>query len=346
MSKMDALVKRYPQKGLELERVDIPVLSQNEALIKIKKTAICGTDLHIYNYDQWTANTLKLPMVIGHEFVGEIVEIKGESRRQFKVGDIVSAEGHITCGDCRNCRAGRHHLCPNTQGIGVNRQGIFAEYAAIPLYNLWLTSPNVDTELYSIFDPFGNATHTALTYNLVGEDVLITGAGPIGIMAAAICAHVGARKVVITDVNPYRLKLAKEVVPSAHVVDTSKIRLKDLQKEIGMVEGFDVGLEMSGNSHAFAEMVDNMIMGGNIALLAIQKPDAKVDWNKVVFGALNIKGIYGRRIFETWHAMTAMLESGLDISKVITHRFHYTDYLKGFELMDKAECGKIILNWE
>lgn len=345
MSKMDAIVKRYPQKGLQLERIDIPALEQNQALIKIHKTAICGTDLHIYNYDEWTAKNVQLPLVIGHEFVGEIVEIKGDSRRQFKVGDIVSAEGHVTCGNCRNCRAGRHHLCPNTQGIGVNRQGIFAEYAAIPLENLWLTTNTVAEDMYAIFDPFGNATHTVLTYDLVGEDVLITGAGSIGIMAAAVATHVGARKVVITDINPYRLSLAKQVAPKAFVVDTSKTRLKDVQRQIGMVEGFDIGLEMSGSPQAFAEMVDNMIMGGKIAMLAIQKPDTKVDWNKVVFGALNIRGIYGRQIFETWHAMTALLESGLDISKIITHRFSYTDFQKGFDLMSEAKCGKVLLDW-
>ncbi|MDD3831421.1 MAG: L-threonine 3-dehydrogenase [Clostridia bacterium] len=343
---MDALVKRYPARGLELEQVDIPVLGENEALVKIKKTAICGTDLHIYNYDEWTAKTVPIPMVIGHEFVGEIVEIKGKSERHFKVGDIVCAEGHITCGNCRACRAGRLHLCPNTKGIGVNRQGIFAQYAAIPLANLWLTDNNISQEMYSIFDPFGNATHTALTYNLVGEDVLIIGAGPIGIMAAAISCHVGARNVVITDVNQYRLDLAKKVAPRAIVVDTTKTSLHHVQKEIGMTEGFDVGMEMSGNKYAFAEMIDNMIMGGNVALLAMPKADTQVDWNKVVFGALNIKGIYGRKIFETWHAMTSMLQSGLDISSVITHRFDYKDYIQGFELMDKAQCGKVILNWE
>ncbi len=345
MSKMDALVKRFPQKGLELERVEIPQIKEGEALVKIKKTAICGTDLHIYMYDEWTANTLKLPMVIGHEFVGEIAEIKGNGGK-FKAGDVVCAEGHITCGHCKNCLEGKRHLCPNTTGIGVNRQGIFAEYAAIPLSNLWLTDPEINPELYSIFDPFGNATHTALAYSLVGENVLITGAGSIGIMTAAVCEFAGAKNIVLTDVNPYRLDLAKKVLRRAHVIDTGKERIKDVQKRIGMGEGFDVGLEMSGNGRAFSEMLENMMMGGNIALLGIQNSDAKIDWNKVVFGSLNLKGIYGRKIFETWNKMTAMLKSGLDISSVITHRFGYKDYLKGFELMEKGQCGKVILNWE
>ncbi|MEG1528064.1 MAG: L-threonine 3-dehydrogenase [Clostridia bacterium] len=345
MPKMDALVKRYPSKGLELERVDIPLLQQNEALIKIRKTAICGTDLHIYRYDEWTAKNVPIPMVIGHEFVGEIVEIKSDRPTNFKVGDLVSAEGHITCGTCRNCRRGQLDMCNNTLGIGVNRQGIFAQYANIPLANLWACDKSIPEDMYAIFDPFGNATHTALTYDVVGEDVLITGAGSIGIMASAICLHNGARKVVITDVNDYRLELAKKVVPNVITVNTANKSLKQLQKELGMKEGFDIGYEMSGNKYAFAEMIENMINGGNIACLGILSQNTQVDWERIIFGQLNIKGIYGRKVFETWHKMTSMLQGGLDISKIITHHFDYTDYLQGFELMDKAECGKVILNW-
>ncbi|MEG1923742.1 MAG: L-threonine 3-dehydrogenase [Clostridia bacterium] len=342
---MDALVKKYAAPGLDLERVEVPVLKAGEALIKIHKTAICGTDLHIYNWDEWSQQTIKTPMTIGHEFVGEVVEINGQSD-SFKVGDIVSAEGHVVCGKCRNCRGGTRHLCPNTQGIGVNRTGIFAEYAAIPLTNLWLCDKNLSEDILSIFDPFGNATHTALSYNMVGEDVLITGAGPIGIMAAAIARHVGARNVVLTDVVDYRLELAKQVCPTVKTVNTMNEKLADVQKEVGMEEGFDIGLEMSGSAIALNDMIANMINGGKIALLGIQKLDTKVDWTKIIFGSLQLKGIYGREMFETWHKMTTMLQSGLDISKVITHRFDYKDYLTGFELMKSGKSGKVILNWQ
>lgn len=344
MEKMDALVKKYPAPGLDLERVDVPVAKPGEALCKIHKTAICGTDLHIFNWDPWSQQTIKTPMIIGHEWVGEIVEINGQSE-YFKVGDKVSAEGHVTCGHCRNCRAGKKHLCPTAQGIGVNRPGIFAEYAAIPLTNLWHCDPAIPEEMYAIFDPFGNATHTALSFVMSGEDVLITGAGPIGIMAAAISRHVGARRVVLTDVTDYRLELAKQVCPSIRTVNTLNEKLEDVMKEQGIVEGFDVGLEMSGSSIALNQMIDAMINGGKIALLGIQKPNTIIDWNKVVFKGLFMKGIYGREVFETWHKMTAMLQSGLDISKVITHRFDHKDYLKGFELMNTGKSGKVILDW-
>lgn len=342
--KMDAIIKPTAARGLELVRKDVPVLKNGEALIKIHYTAICGTDVHIYDWNEWAQNTINPPLTIGHEFVGEIVEINGSSD-SFKVGDIVSAEGHVVCGKCRNCRAGRRHLCPNTQGIGVNRDGIFAEYAAIPLQNLWLTDPSIPEKTYAIFDPFGNAAHTALKFGMVGEDVLITGAGPIGIMAAAICRHVGAKNVVLTDISDFRLDLAKTVCPTITTVNTVERRLKDVQREIGMSEGFDIGLEMSGSGVAFSEMVDNMIMGGKIAMLGVQGPNVKIDWNKVIFNMLTIQGIYGREVFETWHKMTAMLKSGLDISKIITAEINYRDFEKGFELMHGGKSGKVILDW-
>lgn len=344
--KMDAIIKPAPQKGLELVKKEIPVLQTGDALIKVHKTAICGTDVHIYNWDEWSQSTIKTPMIIGHEFVGEIVELKDAHNNAFKVGDLVSAEGHVVCGKCRNCRAGRRHLCPNTQGIGVNKDGIFAEYAAIPISNLWLCDKAIEEKMYAIFDPFGNATHTALTYNLVGEDVLITGAGPIGIMAAAICRHVGAKNVVLTDISDYRLELAKKVNPGIFTVNTSNTLLKDVQLQLGMKEGFDIGLEMSGSSLAFNDILSNMISGGKIALLGVQGSNTKINWNKVIFGSLNIKGIYGREMFETWHMMTAMLKSGLDISNIITHEYNYKDFEKGFENMNSGKSGKIILNWQ
>lgn len=343
--KMDALVKKSPEKGLWLERVDVPAPKEGEALIKIHKTAICGTDVHIYNWDEWSQKTIKTPMVIGHEFVGEIVEINGHSDA-FKVGDLVSAEGHVTCGHCRNCRAGIRHLCPDTEGIGVNRPGIFGEYAVIPLSNLWLCDKDIPEDMYAIFDPFGNATHTALSFPMVGEDVLITGAGPIGIMAAAICKHVGARKVVLTNTSDWRLDFAKEVVPGVITVNTKTENLKEVRERLGMKDGFAVGLEMSGSGVALNQMLDNMINGGKIALLGLLKSGTPIDWDKVIFGCLHIKGIYGREIFNTWQKMTAMLQGGLDISKIITHRFDYTEFERGFELMNGKKCGKIILNWQ
>lgn len=343
--KMDALVKLRPERGLWLERVDVPNPGPDEALIKIHKTAICGTDVHIYEWNEWAQQTIKTPMTIGHEFVGEIVEINGHSD-SFKVGDLVSAEGHVVCNSCRNCRAGRKHLCPNTQGIGVNRTGIFAEYAAIPLSNLWKCDKDIPEELYSIFDPFGNATHTALSYDLVGEDVLITGAGPIGIMAAAICKYAGARKVVITNRSQYRLDLAKKVSPTVITVNTKEQDLKQVMKDNGIKEGFDIGLEMSGNGAALNQMLDCMINGGKIALLGLLPSNTQIDWTKVIFGGMKLKGIYGREVFETWHKMSSMLQGGLDISGIITHRFNYKDFIEGFELMCSGKSGKIVLDWQ
>lgn len=341
--KMKALVKKYAKPGLWLEEVDIPQIGDMDVLIKMKKTAICGTDIHIYNWDEWSQKTIPVPMTIGHEFVGEIVEI-GSRVSDFKVGDLVSGEGHIICGHCRNCLAGRRHLCKNTVGVGVNRTGIFAEYASIPMSNVWLCDKRISEDVLSIQDPLGNAVHTALSFDLLGEDVLITGAGPIGIMAVAIAKHAGAKHVVITDVNEYRLDLAKKM-GADRVVNPLKENLQDIMTELGMKEGFDVGLEMSGNAQAFQSMVDVMFHGGKIAMLGIQAPDTRVDWNKIVFNGLFIKGIYGREMFETWYKMSAMLQSGLDVSSVITHKFHYTEFEKGFEIMKSGNSGKVILEW-
>ena len=340
---MYALVKEQPGKGLALKRVEVPQVHHGEVKIKIHKTSICGTDLHIYNWDAWSQQHIKTPMTIGHEFVGEIVEL-GEGVTSFQVGDIVSGEGHIVCGYCRNCRAGRRHLCRNAKGVGVDRTGAFAEYLVIPDTNVVAVEPGISEDLCSSFDPLGNAVHTALTYDLVGEDVLITGAGPIGIMAAAICCHCGARHVVITDVNDYRLQLAKEIAPCTPV-NVAKEDLREVMASLHMKEGFDVGLEMSGNSSAFAMMVDTMDNGGNIALLGIHSVPPQIDWNKVVFNGLNIKGIYGRKIFETWYKMMSMLNSGLNIDKIITHRFDFRDYEKGFEVMNTGRSGKVVLDW-
>ena len=341
---MDALVKKYAKPGLWLEKVDIPEMGDQDVLIKIKKTAICGTDVHIYNWDEWSQKTIPVPMTIGHEFVGEIVDI-GSRVKDFKIGDTVSAEGHIICGHCRNCLAGRRHLCKDTKGVGVNRTGIFAEYAVIPMSNVWLCDKSLPEEVISIMDPLGNAVHTALSYDLLGEDVLITGAGPIGIMAVAIARHAGAKFVVVSDINEYRLDLAKKM-GATRVYNPMKENLPDIMKELGMKEGFDVGLEMSGNGPAFQSMIDSMCHGGKIAMLGIQSPDTRVDWNTVVFNGLYIKGIYGREMFETWYKMTAMLHSGLDVSPVITHRMHYTEFEKGFEIMKSGQSGKVILEWE
>lgn len=340
---MDALVKKYAEPGLWLEKVSIPSPGQDEVLIKLHKTAICGTDIHIYNWDEWSQKTIPVPMTIGHEFVGEIIEL-GEGVKDLKVGDIVSGEGHIVCGKCRNCLAGRRHLCKDTQGVGVNRTGIFSEYAVLPVSNIWLCDPNISEEVLSIFDPLGNAVHTALSFDLLGEDVLITGAGPIGIMAAAIAKHAGARFVVVTDVNDYRLELAKKM-GATRVVNPTKETLNDVIKELEMKEGFDVGLEMSGNASAFNDMIDVMFHGGKIAMLGIQGPETKIDWNKVVFNGLFLKGIYGREMFETWYKMSSMLQSGLNIEPVITHKFNYKEFKKGFEIMKSGQSGKVILEW-
>ncbi len=343
MKTMKALVKAHAKPGLWLEEIPVPTTGINDVLIRVHKTGICGTDLHIYKWDAWAQKTIPVPMAVGHEFVGEVVEI-GSNVNDFSPGDIVSAEGHVVCGRCRNCLAGRRHLCADTKGIGVNRPGAFAEYIAVPMTNVWHHQPNIDRDVAAIFDPFGNAVHTALSFDLLGEDVLITGAGPIGIMAAAIAKHAGARFVVITDVNDYRLELAKKMGASV-AVNVSKRSLTAVQKELGMKEGFDVGLEMSGNPSAFRDMIDNMCHGGKIAMLGIPSEQIAIDWNKVVFNMLTIKGIYGREMYETWYKMTVMLESGLDIRPVITHRFHYTEFEKGFQAMLSGESGKVVLDW-
>ena len=340
---MKALVKKEAKEGLWLDEVPVPEIGIDDVLIKIHKTAICGTDIHIYNWDEWAQKTIPVPMVVGHEYVGKVVEI-GSNVIDVQIGELVSGEGHITCGHCRNCRAGRRHLCPNTKGVGVNRPGCFAEYLSIPVFNVWHCDSRIPTDILSFFDPLGNATHTALSYDLLGEDVLITGAGPIGIMAAAIAKHAGARFVVITDVNPYRLELAKKI-GVARAVDVSKEKLPDIIKELGMKEGFDVGLEMSGNSKALNDMINVMFHGGKIALLGLLPSDASVNWKKIIFNGLNLRGIYGRRMFETWYKMQAMIQSGLDVSPVITHRFSYKDFEEGFQLMRSKKSGKIILNW-
>jgi len=340
---MKALVKKESKPGLWLEDVPKPSIGINDVLIRVMRTGICGTDLHIYKWDAWAQKTIPVPMVVGHEFVGEIVEI-GANVNDFRIGDVVSGEGHVVCGRCRNCMAGRRHLCADTKGVGVNRPGAFAEYLSLPMTNVWHQSPGVDLDVASIFDPFGNAVHTALSFPVLGEDVLITGAGPIGIMAVAIVKHAGARHVVITDVNEYRLALAKKLGATvAHNVKSGG--LHEVQKKLGMKEGFDVGLEMSGNPAAFRDMIDNMCHGGKIAMLGIPSEQMAIDWNKVVFNMLTIKGIYGREMYETWYQMTVMLESGLNIAPVITHRLHYTEFEQGFAAMKSGECGKVILNW-
>ena len=340
---MKALIKKHSGEGLWLEDIPKPEVGLSDVLIKVDRTGICGTDLHIYKWDDWASKTVPTPMVIGHEFVGEIVEA-GENVRDFRIGEIVSGEGHVVCGHCRNCMAGRRHLCNDTAGIGVTRPGAFAEYIALPQTNVWAHKPETNRNVASIFDPFGNATHSALSFPVLGEDVLITGAGPIGIMSAAIVRHAGARHVVITDVNQYRLDLAKKMGVTC-AVNIKKEKLANVQQELGMEEGFDVGLEMSGNPDAFNDMLVNMCHGGKIAMLGIPKNDMAIDWNIVVFNMLTIKGIYGREMYETWYKMTVMLESGLDIAPVITHRFDYEDYEKGFDKALSGKSGKVILNW-
>jgi threonine 3-dehydrogenase len=321
----------------------MPQIGVNDVLIKVNRTGICGTDLHIYKWDAWARKTIPVPMVVGHEFVGHVVET-GSNVADFHAGDLVSGEGHVVCGRCRNCLAGRRHLCADTKGIGVNRPGAFAEYLALPMSNVWLHNKSMDLDIASIFDPFGNAVHTALSFPVLGEDVLITGAGPIGIMAAAVVRHAGARFVVITDVNPYRLDLARKMGVTL-AVDTRECDLRSVQKKLGMVEGFDIGLEMSGNSSAFRDMLANMSHGGKIAMLGIPEKEMAIDWNTVVFSMLTIKGIYGREMYETWYKMTVMLQSGLDIRPVITHRFGYADFQKGFDVMLSGLSGKVILDW-
>lgn len=341
--KMKALVKGSREPGIWMEEVPIPQIGINDVLIKIHKTSICGTDIHIYRWDEWAQKTIPTPMTIGHEFVGVVADM-GSNVHDYRIGDIVSGEGHLVCGVCRNCMAGRRHLCPNTSGVGVNRPGAFAEYLSIPVTNVWHCDPSIPMELFSCFDPFGNATHTALAFPVLGEDVLITGAGPIGIMAAAVVKHAGARHVVITDMNPYRLELARKIGVTK-AVDIRTQSIEHVMEELGMKEGFDVGLEMSGSGKAFQDMLEVMCHGGKISLLGIQKPDTAIDWEKVIFNGLTIKGIYGREMYETWYKMTVMLQSGLDILPVITHRFSYTDFLKGFEVMASGNSGKVILDW-
>ncbi|MDO6538770.1 L-threonine 3-dehydrogenase [Alteromonas stellipolaris] len=341
---MKSLVKAKAEKGIWLQDTQEPEVGHNDLLIKIRKTAICGTDMHIYNWDEWSQQTIPVPMVVGHEYVGEVVGM-GQEVRGFAIGDRVSGEGHITCGHCRNCRAGRRHLCRNTEGVGVNRSGAFAEYLVIPAFNAFKIPDNISDELASIFDPFGNAVHTALSFDLVGEDVLITGAGSIGIMAAAVARHVGARHVVITDINPYRLELARKM-GATRAVDVSKEDLQDVMNELGMSEGFDVGLEMSGVPVAFRDMLKKMNHGGKVAMLGIPPQDVSVDWNQVIFKGLVIKGIYGREMFETWYKMASLLQSGLDLSPIITHTFSVDDFQKGFDTMGSGQSGKVILDWQ
>ena len=340
---MKALAKLEPGPGLALTDVRTPEVGHNDVMIKIRKTAICGTDIHIWNWDEWARKTIPVPMQVGHEYVGEIVEM-GQEVRGFKVGDRVSGEGHITCGFCRNCRAGRRHLCRNTVGVGVNREGAFAEYLAIPAFNAFRIPDDISDDIASIFDPFGNATHTTLSFNLVGEDVLITGAGPIGIMAAAIARHVGARHVVITDVNDYRLALARKM-GATRAVNIERENLREIMTELRMTEGFDVGMEMSGVPAAFTQLLETMNHGGKVALLGIPPPNMAIDWNQVIFKGLEIKGIYGREMFETWYKMVAMLQSGLDLTPIITHHYAFRDFESAFATMLSGQSGKIVLDW-
>ncbi len=340
---MKALVKGKRDVGLELREVDMPSIGINDCLIRVLKTGICGTDLHIYNWDSWAQKTIPVPMVVGHEFVGEIVEV-GSNVTDFFPGEIVSGEGHVVCGLCRNCLAGRRHLCKNTSGVGVNRTGAFAEYISLPMTNIWHHKPGIDLEIASIFDPLGNAVHTALRFDSLGEDVLITGAGPIGLMAIAVVRHAGARHVVVSDLNPFRLELARKLGASA-AVDPREKRLEQVQKELNMREGFDVGLEMSGSPAALRSMLENMCHGGKIAMLGIPSEPIAIDWNLVVFNMLTIQGIYGREMYETWYKMSVLIESGLNIAPVITHRFPYQEFEKGFEVMQSGMCGKVVLDW-
>lgn len=341
---MKALVKREAAPGLWLEEVPEPQVGINDVLIRVKRTAICGTDLHIYNWDAWAQQTIPTPMVVGHEFVGEIVEV-GSNVNDFKPGQLVSGEGHVVCGRCRNCLAGRRHLCAHTSGVGVNRPGAFAEYLALPMSNVWEHRPGIDLDVAALFDPFGNAVHTALQFELLGEDVLITGAGPIGAMAAAVCRHAGARHVVVTDLNPERLALARRL-GATRTVDVRHETLAEVQRDLGMAEGFDVGLEMSGSPEAFRDLLANLCHGGRVAMLGIPSEAMAIDWNTVIFNMLTIKGIYGREMYETWYKMSVMIESGLDISPVITHRLPYREFQQGFDAMLDGSAGKVVLNWE
>ena len=351
MKTMKALVKKRAVEGLWMDQVPIPEIGINDVLIEVLRTGICGTDVHIYNWDAWAQKTIPVPMVVGHEFVGRIVDV-GSNVKDFRCGEIVSGEGHVVCGHCRNCLAGRRHLCKDTKGVGVNRPGAFAEFLSLPQTNVWVHDPHIPPpktgsigDVQAIFDPFGNAVHTALQFEVLGEDVLITGAGPIGVMAVAVARHAAARYVVVTDVNPYRLELARKMGATL-AIDVRTERIADAQKKLGMKEGFDVGLEMSGSPDAFREMLANMCHGGRIAMLGIPSKEMAIDWNTVVFNMLNIQGIYGREMYETWYKMTVMLQSGLDITPVITHRFPCDEYEKGFEVMRAGQSGKVVLTWK
>ncbi len=340
---MKALVKNEAVPGLWLEDVPVPQIGINDVLVRVLKTGICGTDLHIYQWDEWAQTTIPVPMVVGHEFVGEIVEV-GSNVNDFHAGEIVSGEGHVVCGRCRNCLAGRRHLCAHTKGVGVNRPVALAEYVSLPMMNIWRHRPEIDLEVSAIFDPFGNAVHTALSFPLLGEDVLITGAGPIGLMAIPVVRHAGARFVVVTDLNPYRLELAKRLGATL-AVNPAETPVVEAQRQLDMQEGFDVGLEMSGNPTAFRDMVVNMSHGAKIAMLGIPAHPMEFDWRQVIFNMLTVRGIYGREMYETWYKMTVMLDSGLDITPVITHRFSYRDYQRGFDVMRSGKSGKVLLDW-
>lgn len=337
-------MKTRPGPGLTLEDVPAPIAGINEVLIRVRRTAICGTDMHIWKWDQWAQKTIPVPMIVGHEFVGEIVET-GSNVNDFHAGQIVSGEGHVVCGRCRNCMAGRRQMCAKAQGIGVNRPGAFAEYLAIPAANVWVHHPGIDLDVAALFDPFGNAVHTALQFDVLGEDVLVVGAGPIGIMAAAVCRHAGARHVVVSDLNDERLALAARM-GATRTVNVTQERLKDVQVELGMNEGFDVGLEMSGSEAGFAALVDNVCHGGKIAILGLPSGDVRIDWHKVIFSMLTLKGVYGREIFETWYKMQILIQSGLDLAPIITHRFMADDFEQGFAAMLSGEACKVVLNWE
>jgi len=338
-----ALVKAKAEPGIWMQDVPVPEIGPNDVLIKVRKASICGTDIHIWNWDAWSQKTIKVPMVIGHEFMGEIAKL-GAEVTGFQVGDRVSGEGHITCGHCRNCRAGKRHLCRNTVGLGVNRPGCFAEYVSLPAFNVFRVPKEIPDEIASFFDPLGNAVHTALSFDLVGEDVLITGAGPIGVMAAAISKHVGARHVAVTDVNPYRLELARKL-GATRAVDVKTQTLGDVMQSLGMTEGFDVGMEMSGNDRAFRDLLAVMNHGGRVAILGIPPNEVSIDWNQVIFKGLVLKGVYGREMFETWYKMVAMLQSGLDVTPVVTHRFPAARFAEAFEAMRSGQSGKVILDW-
>lgn len=340
---MKALVKKEASTGLWLDDVPIPEYGINDVLIRVLRTAICGTDMHIYNWDEWAQKTIPVPMTVGHEFVGEIVDV-GSNVNDFKAGQIVSGEGHVVCGRCRNCLAGRRHLCAHTSGIGVDRPGAFAEYVVLPMSNVWEHRKGIDLDIASLFDPLGNAVHTALQYDLLGEDVLITGAGPIGVMAAAVCRHAGARHVVVTDINPKRLEKAREL-GATHTVDVRTDTIANAQKQLGMSEGFDVGLEMSGNPTAFRDLLNNMCHGGKVSMLGIPGNNVAIDWNTVIFNMLTLKGIYGREMYETWYKMSVMVESGLSIDPVITHRLDYREFRQGFDVMNAGDASKVILTW-